>query len=132
VSAVRQQQGGNPAAASQAGFTLLEVMIALAIVAIAFVGLLGLESRTLEASARQQMLSRATMLAVQRLSEIEAAPTQGVLETKGAFEAPFDDFRWQLELIDTPLPQIRRIDLTVLWGEAARNEEVTLTSFVLR
>jgi len=117
---------------SQAGFTLLEVMIALAIVAIAFVGLLGLENRTLAASERQQMLSRATMLAVERLSEIEAAPAQGILETRGAFDAPFEAFRWQLELTDTPLPQIQRVDLTVSWGETARNEEVTLTSFVLR
>lgn len=45
------------------GFTLLEVMIALAIVGIALVTLIGLETRTVQLAERQQRVTQATLLA---------------------------------------------------------------------
>ena len=41
------------------GFTLLEVMVALMVIAFAFVGLLGLHGRNIKTIARDQQLTRA-------------------------------------------------------------------------
>lgn len=114
----------------ESGFTLLEVTIALAIVAVALVALLGLQARNIEVSGRQQLLTRATLLAAARLAELEAAPDGAILETRGSFAPPDDQFRWQAEFVPTPLPQVTRVEMTVLWGEAERNEAVTLVSVV--
>jgi len=133
--AVWQQKRSQPVVPCpklQAGFTLLEVMIALAIVAVALVALLGLETRSIEVSARQQILTRATLLAQERLAEIESAATVDAAETSGVFAPPFAEFRWQVQFVATPLPQVRQVEMTVAWGESKRNEEVTLTSFVWR
>jgi len=118
---------------SDNGFTLLEVMIALAIVAIALVSLLGLSNRSILVQERIQKLTRATLLAQQLMSEQEVIPpgsrTSWELQ-EDVFEEPFSDFRWRISYQDTPINNVKQINVTVLWGEAAKNEQVQLTSFV--
>ena len=55
------------------GFTLLEIMLALVIIATVLVALLGLQSRTIGLGDRQQKITQATLLAQERMSEIEIA-----------------------------------------------------------
>ena len=114
------------------GFTLLEVMIATAIVAVAVTVLLGLGNRSLAVHDRLEKTTRATLLAQSRLAEIEVAARKGSSrqDEQGDFPPPDELFHWQSAWLDTPLPAVRRIDLTVSWGEVTRNEAVTLTSFV--
>lgn len=113
------------------GFTLLEVMIATAIVAVAVTVLLGLGNRSLAVHDRLQQTTRATLLAQSRLAEIEVEARKGNRQDeKGDFPPPDESFHWQSVWLDTPLPSVRRIDLTVNWGAVERNEAVTLTSFV--
>ena len=117
---------------SMRGFTLLEVMIATAIVAVAVTVLLGLGNRSLAVHDRLQQTTRATLLAQSRLAEIEIEARKGSnrQDESGDFPAPDERFHWQSTWLDTPLPAVRRIDLTVSWGAVERNEAVTLTSFV--
>lgn len=120
-------------ATDRSGFTLLEVMIALAIVATALTVLLGLANRSLATHERLQRTTRATLLAQARLAELEVAARGSSTRQNesGVFAPPDDLFTWRSVWLETPLPAVRRIDLTVLWGKEERNEAVTLTSFVL-
>ena len=107
-------------------------MIALAIVAIALVSLLGLSNRSILVQDRIQKVSRATLLAQQVMSELElnvngASSTEGQEEV---FEAPFDEFRWRIDYLDTPINRIRQVTVTVLWGRPEQNEQVQLVSFM--
>ena len=77
------------------GFSLLEVMIALAIVAIALVSLLGLSNRSILVQDRIQKVSRATLLAQQVMSELELN-VNGASSTEGQEEV----FEGQLVRID--------------------------------
>lgn len=114
------------------GFTLLEVMIATAIVATAVTVLLGLANRSLAVHDRLQQTTRATLLAQSRLAEIEVEARKGSSrqDESGDFPPPDDRFHWQSVWLETPLPSVQRIDLTVSWGSVAQNEAVTLTSFL--
>lgn len=114
------------------GFTLLEVMIALAIVGIALVTLIGLETRTVQLAERQQRVTQATLLAQGKLTEIEtgAQSLTGLSGREGVFEAPFELYRWTAALEGTPLPSIELVTVTVAWGKESRNEQVDLTSFL--
>ncbi|MCK9172680.1 MAG: type II secretion system minor pseudopilin GspI [Desulfuromonas sp.] len=116
------------------GFTLLEVMIALAIVAIALLSCLGLANRCIASHAQVRHITTATLLAQHKMSEIEALATQRQLDQQddsGTWEAPFDLYQWQVSFSTTPLPQVRQVRVSVRWGDPARNEEVRLDSFVL-
>lgn len=115
------------------GFTLLEVMIALAVVAIALVTLLGLSNRTVLVHERIQKLTRATLLAQQLMAEqeVQLAGTGTVDEEReGVFEEPFAGFSWRIYYENTMIPQVRQIHVQVSWGRAQHNEQVELISFV--
>jgi len=119
-----------------AGFTLLEVMIALAIVGTVLVALLGLGNRTIAVSERIQRLTQATMLAQAKMTEVELAASAAAQMTpqdeEGVFEEPFTEYRWQSRFTPTPLDRVQQVVVTVIWGDEAHNEAVDLTSFILR
>src|SRR5262245_32683964 len=83
----RPSQPGLGTHGRQGGFTLIEVLVALTIVAFAFVGLLGLHNRNIAMVANDQDLTRATLLARQFITEmelIEQFPDVGT--SRGQFE----------------------------------------------
>ena len=116
------------------GFTLLEVMIALAIVGIALVVLLGLETRTIKLAESQQRVTQATLLAQEKMTEIEAGALvpSGLDGSEGQFAPPFELYRWVVAQESTPLPAIEMVTVTVAWGETKLNEAVDLSSFIAR
>lgn len=119
--------------AAARGFTLLEIMVALAIISVALVALLALGNRSIATHARLQQLTQATLLAQQKLATAEVDARLGRLEQirqEGVFPEPYAAYRWRLEFADTPLPTIRTVTVTVAWGEEDRNEFVDLTSFL--
>lgn len=115
------------------GFSLLEVMIALAIVAIALVSLLGLANRSILVQDKIQRLTRATLLAQQLMSEQElnVAKSRSNWEPQeDVFPEPFADFRWQISYQDTLINQVKQVTVTVFWGSEEKNEQVQLVSFL--
>lgn len=115
------------------GFSLLEVMIALAIVAIALVSLLGLSNRSILVQDKVQRLTRATMLAQQLMSEQELNVDKSRTDwepQEDEFSEPFADFRWQISYQDTLINQVKQVTVIVLWGDAEKNEQVQLVSFL--
>ena len=115
------------------GFSLLEMMIALAIVATALVTLLGLSQRSILVQDTVQKLTRATLLAQQLMSEQELAAGQsntGWDTQEDVFPEPFADFHWRVSYQDTMISQVKQVTVTVIWGRPEKNEEVHLVSFL--
>ncbi len=112
------------------GFTLLEVMIALSIVGISLVVILGLAQRSILVNSRLQQMTRATLLAKQKMAEIENGISSGLDQNKGEFKDPNQNFSWRSITTPTPIIGINQIDLSVIWGDEQDNELVTLTSFI--
>ncbi len=125
---------GQLKGSEQRAFTLLEIMIALAIVGVAMVALLSLGNRSIGVHDRLQHLTQATLLAQQKMAESELeARRDGVAQmadSAGAFAEPFTDYQWRIEINNTPLPAVQMVTVTVLWGEEERNEAVDVTSFL--
>jgi general secretion pathway protein I len=102
------------------GFTLVEVIVALTVIAFAFVGLLGLHNRNIAMIANDQDFTRATLLARQFITEMELAEFPEVGVRRGEFgNAP--GFVWEADVQETELPSIRRVDLRVIWDERNPN-----------
>jgi general secretion pathway protein I len=121
---------GPPSALSVLGndtaFTLLEVMIAIAIIAIAFTSLFGSQSYSLSLAAEAKFNSTASFLAQEKLAEYESG-LAGFVNDEGDFGEEFPAFRWKVEVQDASFDDIeglnelerpvQRIDLTITWAD---------------
>jgi len=117
----------------QSGFTLLEIMIALAIIGSALIACLTLANRSVFSNDEVQRITTATMLAQHKMSELETESRLGELDTselQGEWEEPYQQYRWEVEYSATPVSGVQQVTVSVLWGKKARNEEVTLDSFL--
>jgi len=83
---------------SKAGFTLLEVMVAVAILSLGLSVVIHSFSTSLQALDTSLNLSKVALLAQKKLSEIELEDflTEGL--TSGEFEEDYSGFSWQVEI----------------------------------
>jgi len=82
----------------ESGFTLLEVMVAVAIIAIAFVSLLGSQSQSISMAALSRFDTMASLLAGQKIAELQLADFAGLHAEQGDFGEDFPEFQWQSEI----------------------------------
>ena len=84
----------------QTGFTLLEIMVAVAIIAIAFVSLLGSQSQSISMASISRFETLASLLAEQKFAEITVEDFAELHSDQGDFEDDFSDFHWQIEVTE--------------------------------
>ena len=102
-------------------FTLIEVMVAMAILGIALLGLLSLHHQSIQSVIRAQQETRASMLAqaVMTEAELERYPDLGT--TSGDFQASFPgefpDFQWERIVTESGMfPDVRKVKVIVAYG----------------
>ena len=114
------------------GFTLLEVLVAMVVLAVALVSLLGLYNRSLLLTIQAQRLSTATLLAQEMLTRTQLEGTAAARLTSGNFSTwhpgQYPEFRWQRTIRSTPFPGLWEIHVGVSWGER-KDETCELTLF---
>jgi len=92
------------------GFTLLEVMIALAVISIALIALLGSQSQGLSLANESRFNTTASFLAQGKMAEIEAITDQRDLGSdSGNFEDEFPDYAWEVSVHDVTLEGVGNI-----------------------
>jgi general secretion pathway protein I len=112
------------------GFTLLEVMIAMAILAIALVAVYQSQSQSVSMASDSRFLTTASLLAQSRMAEIDATATRQAITADGDFGEAFPDYRWQMEVGNVEeIPLLRRIILTVTNGRMTKRNTYRLTLY---
>jgi general secretion pathway protein I len=96
---------------TNAGFTLLEVVIAMAIMTIAFSSILAVEGGSIRASVRAKRMNIVSMLIKNQMVDaeykIEGKTFDEVpKEESGTFPDPFQDFRWKRTIKELKFPNI--------------------------
>ncbi len=102
------------------GFTLLEVMLALAIIAIALTAVFHLQAQTVIMANNTQFYSIAPLLAQQKMAEIENGLTKGQDEGSGDCGENFSGYSYhfsvesvQSEALGQVAADLKKIDVTV-------------------
>ncbi len=127
-----------------AGFTLLEVLVAVAIVGIALVVLLRLHLLSLDATLAAQDLTTAVLLAQGKMATFMAqSPAAG--EDQGRFDGPgLERFRWTTSVTDHDIDLgsqddgreeavgIRHVTVSVHWRDGNRNRSYSLETYESR
>lgn len=132
----RVKRQGQTAAA---GFTLLEVLVAVAIVAIALVAFMGLHLRSLDATIHAQDLTTAVLLAQGKMATMGEFPVTG--EEQGKFEGPeLERFTWSTAVTEHTLDAlgggqpvtVRRLEVIVYWADGQQTRHYTLEAYGVR
>ena len=123
----------------QRGFTFLEVMVAVAVIAIAFVTLIGSQSQSVSIAGESRFKVMAALLAQQKLAELESMEFDELSGGEGDFGEEYPSYRWQAEVVelgesDTGIKKgddlLKALDLTILLNEGSRSYAVR--SLVMR
>ncbi len=87
-------------AAGVAGFTLLEVMIAVSLIAIALVTLIGAQSQSVAIATSSKFDAMAALLAQRRLAEISLQEYAAVSDAEGDFGDEYPQFHWKAQVTE--------------------------------
>ncbi len=124
-----------------AGFTLLEVMAALAILALAAVPILVSREQNVDRIRRSVIQREVSLLARQKLSEILSK--QEELDSGDFSDAGHEEVQWTLQITDekeilppedpngTPLGSLTEIKLEVTYFLGSRQQSFELTTYRL-
>jgi general secretion pathway protein I len=131
----RINQSSEPSRSTESGFTLLEVIVATAIMAIAVIGLLSLISGSLANAARVKEYDRVAMLARQQMGELlvsEPLPLGADLD--GNFDN-ISGWKARAEPFELPAnpgpgqPMLARIQLEIWWISEGRRKSVEFEGY---
>jgi general secretion pathway protein I len=96
------------------GFTLVEVLVALAIVAVALAAASRSVALSTNSAEDHKLRVLAGFVAENRLSELAARRAwPGVGISEGMERQAGIDFRWRAEVLATPHPRLRRVEIRV-------------------
>ena len=110
------------------GFTLLEIMIAVAILAVALVTLLGSQSQSVFFANSARFETMAALLAQSKMSEITIQAADSLSSDSGDFGEDYPGYAWEatvsdvsIEGLDAISDYLKQIDLAVTWGALSYN-----------
>ncbi|MGH8482355.1 MAG: type II secretion system minor pseudopilin GspI [Nevskiaceae bacterium] len=113
-----------------AGFTLVEIVVAVAVLAVAMGALITGMARYADNAATLREKTVALWVAHNRLTEIGLEPAWPELgKSDGEVELAGIEWRWDVSVVETPDPRVRRVDIEVRPGKAEA-ASATLSSFV--
>jgi len=122
----------------QNGFTLFEVMVAIAIMATVIVTLTGLQNRSMQDVLLAEHITTATLLAKNKMADtlllMSLRRLQPPKEEDGDFsdDERLKDYAWKRTLSKIPLPNgnyFTEIRVAILWTEGMRQEQIELVSY---
>ena len=116
--------------ARAAGFTLIEVLVALAILAIAMAAIVTGIGRYSGDAGRMREMTLGLWVAHNRLTEIELQPGWPEVGTSdGELEMAGREWRWDVTVAETPDPRVRRVNILVRVGKS-EDTVADLTSYL--
>lgn len=108
------------------GFTLLEVLVSLAILSATLVLAYQVIAGAVSAQERAEGWTKATLLGEARIRDlIDGFPE--VQETEGAFPSPDDRYAWTLSVRQALHEDAREVHLEVSWEAAGDRQRVVLS-----
>ncbi len=117
------------------GFTLLEVMVAMAILATSFVVLLENHGSSVRLSSRSREVSIAVNLAKDLMTDIELEGFPEIGTTAGDFEelypGLYPGYRWEKEVVENNFwDYVRECYVRVFWQDGGYEQKIEITEYI--
>lgn len=113
------------------GFTLLEILVALAILSGTLMMAFRVVSGGISAQARSEGWLKATLLGEARIREtLSTFPETG--DSEGTFPPPDDGYRWRMTVTQALHKDAREVHLAVSWTEDKEEEQIAVSGLAVR
>jgi len=110
------------------GFTLLEIMVSISIIAIVLVAVYRMHIQTIAMNSSIKFYTTAPLLAHGKIAELEINPSNELMDDSGNFGEEFPGYKWSLsiddiesKLLGTTSEELKKIDVTISFN----NDEFT-------
>ena len=105
-------------------FTLLEMLIAISVIAIVLLAVYRLHSQTILMNISSRFYTAAPLLAKTKLAEVEVASSPELVENSGDFGEDHPGYSWEIAVTDIDSAvieknagNVKRIDVKVLFNQ---------------
>ena len=99
------------------GFTLIEVMIAIAIIAIGIFGVMSLVITVMKGNTLSKRVTTATTIAQEKLEDFKRMDYDNAVDDSGTDTAYNIDYYWEADVQDdTPATDTKTITVDVYWS----------------
>jgi len=98
-------------------FTLIECVLAIAVVSVGVAGIAGMWGTSLRANRIAAEETRAVMLARDKLAEVCLGDVSAVGESSGRFGPPNERFRWTVRTAEVTGSDLLEAMVTVAWSD---------------
>ena len=112
------------------GFTLLEVLAALAVLAITFLVLLQTDGLNASRTLHAEKLMGAVQLAESRMEELFSGGSEDLFSEEG--EQEDGSYSWERIVSDTEFEGLKEVRIIVRWREGKREEDYVVLGYLSR
>ena len=106
------------------GFTLIEMMVAVSIIAIVLLAVYRLHSQTLLMNLSARFYTVAPLLAQNKLAELETSTISELLEGSGDFGEDYTGYNWEISIndiesepLESTADKLKQIDIKVIFNQ---------------
>jgi general secretion pathway protein I len=118
------EQAPDRTTTSQHGFTLIEIMAAISIIAIVLVSVYKLHAQSVAMTSEVKFYATAPMLAQKKMAELESKSRKDISDESGDFGDQFPNYSFNIVINDVESKELgnvadnlKRIDITVSFNK---------------
>jgi len=112
------------------GFTLIEVMVAMAILGLGLTAVLEVISTGTALGHNVHRTTEALVLARWKVGQLQIEGFPPLGEREGTFAAPFDGFRWETEVTPTDEENLREVHLRIVWRDGLVEKDLRMATML--
>jgi len=115
------------------GFTLLEIIICLGLLALVLVAVFHLQAQNLDLQSEAQFMTTATCLLQERLSQIQALETIEEGKNSGDFGEDYPDYTYTQEVSEVPDTEtLYKVRVAVILEREKARRDLWLETYLYR
>jgi len=112
------------------GFTLLEVMIAMALLALVLVTVFSHQAVSIDLGNEARMITRAAFLAQEKMAEVLAAEVREIGSAEGDMEEGGISFHWRTDVEESGREKLVRVVALVAWKQGGSTRDVRIVTYM--